>query len=67
MSLFMLSLGGGCPYTYGPISAWSWPRFESASHTYSGSERACPNRSHACQLETKGVSMERRAGFHADT
>ena len=57
----MLSLGGGCPYTYGPgFSTWSWPRFELASLTYSGSERACPYRRLACQLEMKGVSVEMR-------
>ena len=61
----MLSLGGGCPYKYEPsFSAWSWPRFQSASLTYSGSKRACPYRSLACQFETKRVSMERRAGIH---
>jgi hypothetical protein len=55
----MLSLGGGCPYKYEPgLGAWSCPRFQSASLTYSGSERACPYRSLACQLERKESAWE---------
>jgi hypothetical protein len=56
--------GGGCPYTYEPgFSAWSWPRFESASLTYTGSERACPVAVSLVSLKRKESAWKERLVF----